>query len=182
MPDFSKMTTAEFEAWKAENTPAIAGDKVGVVVSAPQTESTAPTSVQDTARAWSSGGLFDFVTPLGHTCQLRKPDTTELMAAGIIGKINLLKGVAEKLVRMGEGLPPEKIAEVVSEKDLDNLSAVLDTLMPIVVVQPKVWPTPTEEGDFEEGRIYSRDIDLTEKVAIMERCLRDVAKFATFRS
>lgn len=176
--DFANMTAEEFEAWKAANAPSFAGE---VVPASPPPSPQAPTDYESTAKSWSSRGLYDFVTPFGHSCQMRDPLPQDLLAAGLLGKVNVLKGAAEKLVKMGEGLPPEKMAEVVTPEEMKNLEEFLDALMPIVVVQPKVYPMPGPDEERVKGRVYPEDIDLTEKVAIMERSLRGVSKYANFR-
>lgn len=178
--DFANMTAEDFEAWKAANAPVFAGVPVPALPTPVPPQG--PTSVEDTAKAWSQTDKgYDFTTPLGHGCKLRDPEPQELLAAGILSKVNPLTGIAEKLVRMGEGLPPEQMAEIITNNEMAQLVDVLDTLMPLVVVEPKVWPQPTGSEAQEPGRVYPSMIDLTEKVAIMERTLRKVGQYANFR-
>ena len=142
----------------------------------------APSLPQDpyAVTAWGSQ-FFDFVTPSGQKCQMKKLRPEELVGTDLLDKITRLPAFAEEAIQKAEGKPPvpEKMP---STEDINSLLEVLDQLLPMVVVQPKVLPTPKEgEGGRQPGTIYVDDIELMDRVAIMERAVQGVKKMDNFR-
>lgn len=129
--------------------------------------------------AWGSR-FYDFTTPSGQTCQLRKLDPGELIKTGLLDKITRLPALADEEIRKAEGAPPVKRVAMPSTQDMQALVEVVDQLLPMVVVQPKVWPD--EDGQPRiEGRVYVSDVELGDRIAIMNRATTGVAALDNFR-
>ena len=139
--------------------------------------------------AWGSD-LFDFRAPSGQLCQMRKLKPESMLESGMLDKVTRLPAFAEENIRKAQGHPPAA-ASSVSPEDFKQLIKVLDELLPIVVVQPQLWsePSPERSNDDPEldnseripGRVYVSDVELADRVAIMERAIGGVKKLDNFR-
>jgi hypothetical protein len=124
---------------------------------------------------------FDFRTPSGQLCRLKKLDLAELAAAGVLDRVSRLPGIAGALVAQSEGQPPAKEPEKI---DADTIKTVVDmtnVIVPMVVVAPKIEPLPEEGEERFKGLIYVDSIEITDRVAIMNRVLGGLAKLDSFR-
>lgn len=184
MPDFTTMSAEEFLAWKA-------GTKLNEdELSQPQylephnrpTPAPAQENVRPAAEVWGSTE-YDFVCPSGAQCRMRKLMPEKLIETGILDRITTLPGYAEELVQQAEGAPPKKADDLVPDKEeLKSITAILDILVPLAVVEPRVFPTPGPGEDREVGRIYVDSIELMDRIAIMERAVQGVKKLEPFRA
>jgi hypothetical protein len=130
------------------------------------------------ATSWGSN-FYDFRVPSGQLCQMRKLQPEELAEKGILDKITRLPALAQEQIDQAEGKPPTLTK---AEADaLPELLSVLSLLLPLVVVQPELWPEPAEGEERVAGRVYVRDVELADRIAIMERALEGVAKMDNFR-
>lgn len=148
---------------------------------------THPTTPQEpyAVTAWGSQ-LYDFVVPSGQRCQMRKLRPEELVGTDILDKITRLPAFADEQIQKAEGQPP-KPPTMPSKQDMQALLEVLDELIPLVVVQPKVLADPKPDATGEvaakhPGTIYVSDIELDDRVAIMERAVQGVKKLDNFRA
>jgi hypothetical protein len=139
-------------------------------------ETTSPYAVT----SWGSP-FFDFKTPSGQLCQLKKVDVAELAQAGILDQVSRLPGVAGELIAKAEGQPPT-VEPVLPDKD--TIAAVVDlmnVLIPLVVVQPKIWPLPEGDETRKPDRIYADSVEIADRIAIMNRVLGGLQKLDSFR-
>jgi hypothetical protein len=188
-PDFSKMTPAEFTAWQEAEFSTRPQQGPLLVPGLP---SPTPAPVQEdvvvprpAAEVWGSTE-YDFTCPSGAMCRLRKLMPEKLLELGILDKITTLPGVVAEVVEKAEGLPPRKADAIPDAQELRNITGILEVLVPLVVVEPKVFPVPVagEDGvvpDRVQGRIYTDSIELLDRVAIMERSVQGVKKLEPFR-
>ena len=139
-----------------------------------------PSSPQDryAPTTWGSK-YYDFTAPSGQTCQMQKLVPEDLVGTDIIDKITRLPAFAEENIRKAEGQPP--MVALSDKQSLEEVLVVLDELLPLVVVQPKLWPEPKSGEEREPGRVYVRDVDLVDRIAIMNRAVGGVAKMDNFR-
>lgn len=189
-PDFSQMTTDQFEEWKAKikNAPSFAGLPIimpeSVYASPPLPSQAQPVPA---AQVWGSNE-YDFTCPSGAQCRMRKLMPEKLLEMGVLDKITALPGLAEEQVEKAEGQPPKKLTDSLpSKEDLAAIVGVLELLIPMVVVEPRVYPVPVPnaEGvvpDRVSGRIYTDTIELMDRIAIMERAVQGVKKMEPFRT
>lgn len=153
----------------------------------------APPQVRPAAEVWGSTE-YDFTCPSGASCRMRKLVPEELIRHGILDKITRLPGIAAEVVEKAEAVGPPTVKglldEMPSREEFDSLMDVLNTLVPLVVVQPQVWPVPPMPQDFENptdeekrvvGRIYLDSIDLEDRLAIMERAVSGTRGLEAFR-
>jgi hypothetical protein len=201
MTDFSEMTPEKLEAIAAEMRAFSAGkpfayptthrDAVEVSLPAlspqdsqqkmgeaifgptytPPTDKYAPTT-------WGSN-LYDFTTPSGQTCQLKKFRPEDLLGTSLLDRITRLPAFADEAIKKAEGAPPVKALP--EAKQIEALIDVLNDLLPIVIAQPQVYSTPTAGEERVEGRVYVDDIELADRIAIMNRAVQGVSKFDNFR-
>jgi hypothetical protein len=134
---------------------------------------------QPGANVWASNKMaaYDFTCPSGQTCRLRKLQPEELLEGGILDQITRLEGIAADLVNTAEGQPPTP-SKMPSHADFQMVLDVLNTVVPLAVVEPKVYP----DADAPEGSIRVSDIDLADRMAIMEESLKSLRALDRFRN
>lgn len=150
------------------------------------TQTNLPGSVPDTApgtdpyapTTWGSNE-FDFTTPSGQRCRLRKLPIEDLAKAGILDRMTRLPGLADQLVKKAEGAPPEPVMP--NGDQIEIVTELVDILTPLVVVQPQVWPVPAEDEQRVTGRVYVDTVDFMDRVAIMNRVVGTVQSLDNFR-
>lgn len=125
---------------------------------------------------WGSD-LYDFRVPSGQLCQMRKLRPEKLIETGLLDKITRLPGLVEVEVRKAEGLPPQ--AAIPDAEQLKQVVAVVNPLMSLVVVQPQVCADDVDP--LPQGAIHVSDIELFDRIAIMNRATQGVAKLDNFR-
>lgn len=176
-PNFAEMTPDQFAEWKAAQTVSTPAEPL-------PTPAPPQSSYAATASAWGSGDSGagkDFTTGYGHTVRVRPPHIGELMHGGLLARVNSLKPISDKLVKAGDNLPPEKVVEMVTEKDMGSLEKLLNDVLPMVMVQPKVYPLPQDGEERVDGRIYPDSVDTFEKMQIFAEAMKDVSALSTFR-
>lgn len=129
--------------------------------------------------AWGEDG-YDFRTPGGQLCRLRDAPIEELAASGILDRVTRLPGLTDELIKKAEGQPPESL-DLPPAETISALVEVVNSLVPTVVVKPKIWQLPAEGEQREVGRIYVDSIPLVDRIAIMERTLGGLVKWDKFR-
>jgi hypothetical protein len=147
--------------------------------------SSAPQPVQSSdpyaATSWGESG-YDFRTPSGQLCRMRKLDPAKLAASGILDKITRLPAISQAEIDRAQGLPPEKQAEMMPDASaITALVEVLDIIVPLAVEKPQVYVDPAEGEDRIPGRVYMSQIEFGDRVAIMERATGSVKAFDNFR-
>jgi hypothetical protein len=122
---------------------------------------------------------YDFRTPSGQLCRMKKLRPEELVEAGLLDRITRLPAFADAEVRKAEGQPP--LSSIPSKEDLAVVVETLDELIPMVVVKPHVARVPKDGEGRVEGVVYTDMIELTDRIAIMERAVQGVSKMDKFR-
>jgi len=191
-PNFSDMSPAEFAAWKAANTPNADGQQYlttlpdSIQPNFPKPNGTESDKDPYAVTAWGSQE-YDFVVPSGQRCRMKKLRPEELIGNGLLDKITRLPGLADDQIKKAEGQPPSAlISALPSKEDMEKVIEVLDELIPLVVVRPVVLsiPKPDETGAVQgrfEGVVYTDDIELADRIAIMNRATQGVSKMDNFR-
>jgi hypothetical protein len=123
---------------------------------------------------------YDFRVPSGQLCRMKKLRPEELVGTDILDRITRLPAFAQELVDKSEGKPP-KNDDMPDKKDLQAVIEVLNELIPMVVVQPRVFPVPDNPEDREPGLVYTDMIELADRIAIMERAVSGISKMDNFR-
>jgi hypothetical protein len=177
-PDFSNMTAEDLDRLAAQMRANAAGDPVNPP--APDASPTlAPPQARPAAEVWGQDSTFDFTTPSGAMCRLRKPTPEALIESGMLDQITRLPGFAQDLIDKAEGKPPVKPVEEMEA--MKSVLVVLQQLIPMVVAEPAIYSDPEASVDKVEGRIYVSSIDLNDRLAIMNRVLEGVVKLDNFR-
>lgn len=147
----------------------------------------APATGEDryAATVWGQNE-YDFTTPSGQTCRMRKLPVEELLRAGILDRVTRLPGIAQEQIDLAEGLPPVDVPEMPDEETVAVVIELVDVLLPLAVIMPKVHsvPKPDESGEVkgrEPGRIYTDMIELVDRIAIMERAIGGLKTLDAFR-
>jgi hypothetical protein len=122
---------------------------------------------------------FDFKVPSGQLCRMRKIQPEELVGAGIIDQLTRLPGLVQGEIDKAEGARPADVMP--SSSDIGELLSVLNKLLPLVVIKPTVLPNPEKGEPRVPGAVYVADIELADRIAIMERVTGGVQKFDAFR-
>lgn len=120
----------------------------------------------------------EFTAPSGQTCRLRRVTPEMLLPLGILDRVTRLEGLAQSLIDVAEGAPPQQNTGP-SREDLELLLETVDLLVPIAVVVPKVYANDDQTAP--AGAIRVGHIDLDDRVAIMEHVLRGIKSMDRFR-
>jgi hypothetical protein len=131
------------------------------------------------ATTWGTNE-YDFTTPSGQTCRMRKLPIEDLAKRGILDKLTRLPGLTGELVKAAEGEPPTP-DKMPSAETIEALTEVVNELLPIVVVQPQVHPLPAEGEERLAGLIYVDMVDFADRVAILNRSTAGLVEFDNFR-
>lgn len=120
----------------------------------------------------------DFICPSGQTCRLRPLEPEALLREGILDQVTRLDGLAQQLVNNSQGLPPDKM-QVPSRDDLAELLKLVNTATLLAVVEPRIYPDDAQ--GLGEDDIRVSDIDLGDRLAILEESLKGVKALDNFR-
>lgn len=123
---------------------------------------------------------YDFITPSGQRCRMKKLRPEELLETGLLDRVTRLPGFAEEQIEKAEGQPP-KAAALPSKEDIKSLIQVLNELLPLVIVKPHVRSVPPPGQERVAGVVYTDMIELGDRMAIMERAMTGVKKLDNFR-
>lgn len=173
------MSGEEFAAAKARGwtkLPAETSVQLGSSVPAP-----VPVENPDTVwakRKFNRGN--DFTVPSGQRCKLKKLEVEDLLEAGILDQVTRLEGLAQELIDRSSGEPPT-LNKVPNRENLATLLTLVNVVVPMAVVEPKVLPIPQDGEERADGVLYADDIDLMDRIAIMNESLREVAMLDHFR-
>jgi hypothetical protein len=192
-PEQLRQMLAEAEAGQTLTAPSTITVQTGVA-SLP-TQPVVPIPGGDAAARYSptswGSSEFDFVTPSGQMCRLRKIPEIELLEAGILDKITRLPGLAQQLVDRASGIAPtpEMDLKVISEnrETLEALLEIVDKLTVLAVIKPTIHAVPVADETGEiKGRnpdwIYIDSVDLMDRIAIMNRSLAGLKAMDSFRN
>ena len=125
---------------------------------------------------------YDFITPSGQRCRLKKLDLAELAETGILDQVTRLPGVTADLVEKSSGQPPSAKPDddMPDRETIKTVVELVNILVPLIVVKPQIFPI-VEDEDRVPGRIYVDSIEITDRIAIMERALGGLVKLDSFR-
>lgn len=176
---FDHLTAEQLERMAAELRAGAMGVSVDTAIASPLTSPQDPYAVT----TWGESE-YDFRVPSGQLCRMKKLRPEELVGTDLLNRMARLPGLVEEQVRQAEGKPP--VPAVPEKEDLLAVIEVLDELLPRVVVKPVLHSVPKadETGAVPArvpGRIYTDDIELADRVAIMERATAGVTKLDNFR-
>jgi hypothetical protein len=182
----AQMNAEQFEEWKAANAASFSGLPVANILGAPvyvDRASSRPSSPQPrpAAEVWAVTE-FDFTCPSGAQCRMQKVPVEELLRRGIIDKVTRLPGITQDLIDKAEGLPPVKMEQLPDAQTVDVMVELVNVVVPLAVVQPRVRELPPENQERVRGEIYVDSIDLEDRIAILNRALQGVASFDSFRA
>lgn len=155
-------------------------------------------------KAWSTRD-FEFELPSGDLCLLRKMDPLELIEHGLMDKLdfatNVVMGTHTKNAQMSnvERVKRERARRQGTEEvvDADNMStlkeiaqnpegmsglkAVLEQVLLLCVVAPKMYPPPDNDDDRVEGIFYTDTVPFNDKMAVFNAVMAGVKVVEQFR-
>jgi hypothetical protein len=192
--ELSQMTPADFAAAQArgftkplvsapgapvEERPAHAG----VAVASPF-----PSIVTQPAPVFSGDGNVwgrktsseEFTVPSGQRCIMRPLQMERLLMEGVLDQVTRLDGLAQALVNQSQGLPPEK-QQMPTREEFGTLLDLVNKITIMAVAEPHVH-ADDETNPVPEGSVAVGDIDLMDRIAILEHALRNVKGLDNFRN
>lgn len=148
-----------------------------------QVGSSVPAAVeqpQDAGNVWARKrkGDKDFTCPSGQKCRLRKLDIEKLMMAGVLDQVTRLEGLAQTLVNQAEGQPPTA-PKMPSREDFAALIDLVNVVVPMAVAEPALWAD--DDPTAPQNAIRVSDVDLTDRLAILNEALAEVKMLDNFR-
>lgn len=186
MPSEEYYTTAELAAMNTEELNAAkakgfrkTSTENAIELNAMSVDTPSPPAPAQDPYDWSAPTEEEFTVPSGRKCLLKSADVKELAAAGILDRVTRLQGLANELVEMAEGKPPTNPSTDFG-KSISELEVVLDKLLPLVVIKPRLYPVP-KDVERTKGLVYVDSVPFTDKVAIANKTLGALAKFDNFR-
>lgn len=136
---------------------------------------------------WSAPIEFDFETPSGALCRLRKIGQEEALSMGFLNHLDLF---SSELMKDADGRkkPTQEIVAEIAEKlarkkDSDDFFGVVSRVVMEAVVKPTiVEERGTDESPLPPGVYSIHSIDLKDKMAIFRAVLGEgLDKIAPFR-
>ena len=124
---------------------------------------------------------YGFTCPSGQTCRLRPLEPQALLEKGLLDQITRLEGLAASLVDKAEGNPPAA-KRMPTREELASVLEVLNLVVPLAVAEPVVLEIPEAGQDRHPDGIYADDIDLEDRMAILEESLKGLKSLDRFRN
>jgi len=156
-----------------------------------------PSTTEDkyAATAWGNTGE-DLTCPSGQVCLVRKVDMVDLLAEGILNKVDFLTSIVSEELVPNAG-PTPKIADAVDAKAMRTLldkpeqmkefGQVVETVVAYTVVKPALSVPPRDaNGKIDEARkvdglVYTDSINFTDKMFIFNYALGNSGDLEKFR-
>lgn len=130
-----------------------------------------------------------------NVCLVRRPGPMDLVAAGLLDhydslsamvKIEHFDRVDEKgsgTTKEGEEAVLDQLKGLAENKDaLKGMLSMLDQLVVIAVVAPKVALQPTDEEERIPGVLYADEVDLEDRLAILNFAMGGTKQAEPFRT
>jgi hypothetical protein len=133
-----------------------------------------------TAKEAGKSRTRDFTCPSGQTCRIRPLDPERLLEHGILDKITRLEGLADGLVQTAEGQPPV-LGKVPTREELELLLDTVNIIVPLAVEEPYLSPVPEKGTARNPELIYVDDVDVDDRMAILEEALKGLKQLDRFR-
>lgn len=180
--EIAAMTPDEFTAAKERGfkregeRSAAAGVSLGSSVPVPDEQRPEPSRT-----AWKDAKAQterDFTVPSGQICRLRKLTPESLMAEGILDKVTRLEGLAQIVVDRAQGLPPKQ-RQMPTREEFGELLDLVNRVVPLAVSEPVVYGDDDDAASADSIRVS--DIDLMDRVAILNESLKGLKAFDNFR-
>jgi hypothetical protein len=143
------------------------------------------TSPETTDRyAPTKWGAYDqeLVVPSGQMCRVRKLDFPDVMAAGLMDKLNTLQGVVDKNIRKGEGQPPADPLKMLKDRRTSlQMAELLNQIVVLCVTAPTVVMPPEPGEERVDGVIYADSVGMMDKMEIFQFAMGDLTSLESFR-
>jgi hypothetical protein len=181
-PNFAAMTPEQFREWQLstiDHTPPPAGADLTSPAPLQTSLGSAAPKPEPRSDVWGSKKVAkDFVCPSGQTCRLLPLQPHTLLEKGLLDRIARLEGLSAELVDAAEGQPPASVQAPTSE-ELKGVLDLLNLVLPLVIAEPKVYED--DDKDAPEDAIRVRDIDLDDRMAILEESMKGLKALDRFR-
>ena len=101
---------------------------------------TSPNETEDRYAPTAWGALDEEMqVPSGQLCRVRKLDFTDVMASGLLDRLNTLQGVVDKGIRKAEGQPPVDPMKMMKDRRTAiQFAELLNQVTCLCVTAPKV--------------------------------------------
>lgn len=147
----------------------------------PQAEANSPDTDPYAPTTW---GTYDeeLIVSSGQKCRVRKLDFEDVMAAGLLDKLNTLQGVVDKHVKKGEGQPPIDAQKLLADKrTAGQFSGLINQVVVMCVTAPALQMPPKNPAERKVGVVYVDTVGLVDKMEIFERSLASLNDLQPFR-
>lgn len=120
--------------------------------------------------------------PSGQLCRVKKLDFVDLMASGMLDKLNTLSGVVDKHVKKGEGAPPiDPLKMMTDKRTAVQMAELISQVVCMVVTVPKVEMPPKDPAKRVDGVVYADTVGLTDKMEIFSHAMGGLEELESFR-
>lgn len=118
--------------------------------------------------------------PSGNTCLVRMISPEDFLSSGDIPDV--LAPIVNDAIRESSGKPPSSVAkDVIDASSIAEMMAMVDGVILMAVIEPVVSKAPIE-GERDEELLYVDQIDLEDKMFIMQFVLGGTRDLERFRS
>lgn len=131
-------------------------------------------------------GPAPLLLPSGKTCLARPAGVEAFLSAGMIPN-SLMKSVSSALAKPGQKPEEMDMAELMADmsddpKMLQDVFAMADNVTIHCVVEPTVHPAPDSEEDRQADLLYVDEVDLEDKLFILNFGMGGSRDLEAFRS
>jgi hypothetical protein len=140
--------------------------------------------------SWGRGyGHHDLLLPSGDTILARRVGPTELVKSGMLAKVDVLSGIVQSDhidrvagKRKSDDEINSELRDLLNNPDkLVEAMGLIDHIVIMTVVQPKVLPNPGDDDPVDLNAIYIRSVPDDDKMFIFQWTLGGTTDLATFR-
>lgn len=131
---------------------------------------------------WGAARTYEWTAPSGQRALLNRLKPEQLIKHGLLNKLNTLTVTTDRLVTKAEGQRPQP---AISVEDVNTISGLLDLmqdLLPLLVAEPRLVRDPDNEDERKSDVLYVSDIELNDRIALMNEAVSALIPMEAFRS
>lgn len=119
--------------------------------------------------------------PSENVCKAKRISPLDLVASGKMP--DSLSQIVTQAINENKGLPPSKLAEMTQDMEqLRGMVSFIDQVVLDCVIEPQVLPDPEEGEDIDPEALYVHQVDMTDKIFIMQWAIGGSPDLIQFRA
>jgi hypothetical protein len=118
--------------------------------------------------------------PSGNTALVRAPGAEEFIQMGMVP--NSLLGIIQTAAQKGEAPAERELQDIMEDPEkLKDMFKFVDAVTIYCCVDPVVHPTPGADDEYDKDLLYVNEVDLEDKMFILQYAMGGTRDLETFR-